>query len=131
MVSIRFAACFGVVFVAVLFDSLGVQHLFAFAGSGRSVDRSFVVSDQGNQSRKCRSVAVKTYGQVKPTTCVDSTAASVDLVDRVFDLAYAFGPFEYWAYKLASFARGFSGRMLPSRSALHPVGSQGTWYPLW
>jgi len=38
-----------------------------------------------------------------------SAPASVDLVDRVLDLAYAFSPFEYWAYKLASFARGVLG----------------------
>ncbi len=52
MVAIRFASALGVVFVAVLFDSLGVHHLFAFAGSGRGVDRSFVVADQGNQRAK-------------------------------------------------------------------------------
>ncbi len=50
VVAIRFASALGVVFVAVLFDPLGVHHLFAFAGSGRSVDRSLVVADQGDQS---------------------------------------------------------------------------------
>lgn len=60
MVPIRFAACFGVVFVAVLFDTLGVYHLFAFAGTGRGVDRSFVVTDQGNQSCQGGCVSVET-----------------------------------------------------------------------
>ncbi len=50
VVAIRFASALGVVFVAVLFDSLGVHYLFAFVSSCRGVDRSFVVADQGDQS---------------------------------------------------------------------------------
>jgi hypothetical protein len=41
-----------------LFDPLGVHHLFAFAGSGRGVDRSFMVADQGNQSCQGGCVAI-------------------------------------------------------------------------
>ena len=65
VVAIRFASALGVVFVAVLFDSLGVHHLFAFAGSGRGVDRSFVVADQGNQSCQGGSVSVPANRYVK------------------------------------------------------------------
>jgi hypothetical protein len=109
VVAIRFASALGVVFVAVLFDSLGVHHLFAFAGSGRSVDRSFVVSDQGNQSCQGGCVSVPANRYVQTAAGIYSAPASVDLVDSVLDLTYAFSPFEYWAYKLASFARGVLG----------------------
>ncbi len=109
VVAIRFASALGIVFVAVLFDSLGVHHLFSFAGSGRSVDRSFVVADQGNQSCQGGCVSVPANRYVQTATRIYSAPASVDLVDRVLDLAYAFSPFEYRAYKLASFARGVLG----------------------
>ncbi len=109
MVAIRFASALGVVFVSVLFDSLGVHHLFAFACSGRGVDRSFVVADQGNQSCQGGCVSVPANRYVQTAARIYSTPASVDLVDRVLDLAYAFSPFEYRAYKLASFARGVLG----------------------
>ncbi len=109
VVAIRFASALGVVFVAVLFDSLGVHHLFAFAGSGRSVDRSFVVANQGNQSCQGGCVSVPANRYVQTATRIYSAPASVYLVDRVLDLAYAFSPFEYRAYKLASFARGVLG----------------------
>ncbi len=109
VVAIRFASALGVVFVAVLFDSLGVHHLFAFAGSGRSVDRSFVVADQGNQSCQGGCVSVPANRYVQTAARIYSAPASVDSVDRVLDLAYAFSTFEYRAYKLASFARGVLG----------------------
>ncbi len=109
VVAIRFASALGVVFVAVLFDSLCVHHLFAFAGSGRSVDRSFVVADQGDQSCQGGCVSVPANRYVQTAARIYSAPASVDLVDRVLDLAYAFSPFEYRAYKLASFARGVLG----------------------
>ena len=105
VVAIRFASALGVVLVAVLFDSLGVHHLFAFAGSGRSVDRSFVVADQGNQSCQGGCVSVPANRYVQTAAGIYLATASVDLVDRVLDLSYAINPFEYWAYKLASFAR--------------------------
>lgn len=105
VVAIRFASALGVVFVSVLFDSLGVHHLFAFAGSGRSVDRSFVVADQGNQSCQGCRVSVPANRYVQAAAGIYLATASVDLVDRVLDLSYAFSPFEYWAYKFASFAR--------------------------
>ena len=109
MVSIRFAACLGVVFVAVLLDPLCVHHLFAFAGTGRGVDRSFVVADQGNQSCQGGCVSVPANRYVQAAARIHSASASVDSVDRVLDLLYAFNPFEYWAYKLASFAAGVLG----------------------
>ncbi len=104
MVPVGFAACFGVVLVTVLFDPFGVHHLFAFAGTGRSVDRSFVVTNQGDQPSQGSRITVKPYGYMQTTACVDSTSASVDLVDCVFDLSYAIDAFEYWANKLATFA---------------------------
>ena len=48
LVPTRFASALGGVFVAVLFDLLGVDRVFASSRSGRSEDRSFVVADQGN-----------------------------------------------------------------------------------
>ncbi len=131
VVAIRFASALGVVFVAVLFDSLGVHHLFAFAGSGRSVDRSFVVADQGNQSCQggCVSVPANRYVQ---------SAAEFTRPPRALIWSIAFS---IWRTPSAPLSIGltnshplrevFSGRILPSRSAFHPVGSQGTWYPLW
>jgi hypothetical protein len=113
VVAIRFASALGVVFVSVLFDPLGVHHLFAFAGSGRGVDRSFVVADQGNQSCQGGCVAIPANRYVQPAAGIYSAPASVDLVDRVLDLLYAFNPFEYWAYKLASFAAGVLGSDAP------------------
>ncbi len=131
VVTIRFASALGVVFVSVLFDSLGVHHLFAFACSGRGVDRSFVVADQGNQSSQGGCVSVPANRYVQTAARIYSAPASVDLVDRVLDLAYAFSPFEYWAYKLASFARGVLGSDTSVAFCFPSVGSQGTWYPLW
>jgi hypothetical protein len=113
VVAIRFASALGVVFVSVLFDPLGVHHLFAFAGSGRGVDRSFVVADQGNQSCQGGCVAIPANRYVQAAAGIYSAPASVDLVDRVLDLLYAFNPFEYWAYKLASFAACVLGSDTP------------------
>jgi hypothetical protein len=64
-----------------------------------------VVADQGNQSCQGGCVSVPANRYVQTAARIYSAPASVDLVDRVLDLAYAFSPFEYWAYKLASFAR--------------------------
>jgi hypothetical protein len=68
-----------------------------------------VVADQGDQSCQGGCVSVPANRYVQTATRIYSAPASVDLVDRVLDLAYAFSPFEYRAYKLASFARGVLG----------------------
>ena len=110
-----------VVFVAVLLDSLRVHHLLALPGSGRSVDRSFVVSNQGNQSGQGGCVSVPANGYVEATARIDSASASVDLVDRVLDLAYAFNPLSLGLTNSHPLRLGVSGLMLASRSARHPV----------
>ena len=65
VVAIRFASALRGVFVAVLFDLLGVDRVFASSRSGRSEDRSFVVADQGNQSRQGGGVSVECQSYMK------------------------------------------------------------------
>ena len=109
VVAVRFASGLGVVFIAVLFDPFGVGDLFAFAATGRSVDRSFVVADQRNQPCEGGGVSVPGNRYVQTAARANPSAASVDLVDRVFYLSYTVGPFEYRAYKLATFAASVLG----------------------
>ncbi len=72
-----------------------------------------MVADQGNQSCQGGCVAIQLTVMWQAAAGVYSAPASVDLVDRVLDLLYAFNPFEYWAYKLASFAAGVLGSDAP------------------
>jgi hypothetical protein len=58
VVAVRFAPHFGGVFVAVGFDLLAVDRLFAAAGAGAGEDRLLVVADQADQSRQGGGVAV-------------------------------------------------------------------------
>ncbi len=106
MVAIRFASILRGVFVTVLFNSLGVDRLFASACARASEDRLFVVADQGNQSRQGGCVAVPFNRNVETATRVDPRSVFVDLVDRVFDLFEAFVPFQLGAYELASLSVG-------------------------
>jgi hypothetical protein len=104
MVAIGFAFVLGAVFVSVLFDLLRVDRLFAASGSGAGEDRPFVVADQRDQASQGGCVSVPFHSYVKPAAGVDPCSASVDRIDRVFDLFQSIAASQLRADKLAAFA---------------------------
>ncbi len=109
VIAIRFAALFGVVFVAVLFDLLAVDVSLAAFRSGAGEDRSFVVSDQRNQSCEGGRVAVPRNRYMNSRSFVDPSSASVDRVECVFYLLQPVVAGQLRRYEFASLAVAAAG----------------------
>jgi hypothetical protein len=87
VVAIRFAAAFRFLLVSIGFDLLRVNHSLASLGSGAGEDRSFVVSNQGNQASQGRGVSSPANGYMESTRVVNPRSVFVDRVDCVLDIS--------------------------------------------
>nr|WP_286178027.1 hypothetical protein [Rhodopirellula sp. JC639] len=103
VVAVSFAAGLRGVFIAVAFDLLCPVGSFAAFGAGRSVDGSFVVRDQRNQSGQGRGVAVPGNRYVQAARFVNPCAAFFDRVHRGLYVGESFVAAKNRRYKLAWF----------------------------